>query len=183
PRRGDVVVFKSPQDNRTDFIKRVVGLPGDRIRMVAGQIELNGALVPKNRVADFVVAMPQGGCRGDTARRDHGGAGPMVCSYPRYVERLDGRDYSVLDQIPDDVHDDTPLVTVPPGHYFVEGDNRDDSADSRLTIAEGGVGMVPVENLVGRAEVIFFSTTGQARPSDPASWRSSLRLARIGERL
>jgi signal peptidase I len=150
PRRGDVVVFKTPRDNRTDFIKRLVGLPGDRVRMTGGQLEINGVMVPKVPAGDLVVPPAGAPCRSASA-------GPG-CRYPRFVETIDGRRYSVLDQIVGDPRDDTPLVTVPPGHYFVVGDNRDDSADSRLTIAEGGVGMVPAANLVGRAQFVFFST-------------------------
>ncbi|MBV8972313.1 MAG: signal peptidase I [Sphingomonadaceae bacterium] len=163
PRRGDVVVFKNPRDNRTDFIKRVIGLPGDRVRMVGGQVELNGALVPKIAAGTFSLAAPDARCR----RRP---ADP--CRYPRFVERIDGRSFATLDEEQGTSVDDTPLVTVPAGHYFVLGDNRDDSADSRLTLAEGGVGMVPAVNLVGRAEIIFFSTAG-----------GTVRLSRIGTRL
>lgn len=177
PERGDVVVFKTPRDNRTDFIKRVVGLPGDRVRMVAGQLEVNGILVPKIRTSDFVATLPTGGtCVGDP-RPSHTG----TCRYARFIERLGGRTYAVLDEIVEDPRDNTPLYTVPPAHYFVAGDNRDDSADSRLSIADGGVGMVPAENLVGRAEVIFLSTSGNA--NRPGGWLATLRLDRIGNRL
>lgn len=154
PERGDVIVFKSPGDNRTDFIKRVVGLPGDRVRMVGGQLELNGRLV---------------------AKRAAGG--------DRFVEALDHRQYAVLDDLAGGPRDDTPLVTVPPDSYFVLGDNRDDSADSRLSIADGGVGMVPAANLVGRASVIFFSLDAHARLVDPSTWIASIRADRIGHRL
>ncbi len=154
PERGDVVVFKSPVDNRTDFIKRVVGLPGDRVRMAGGQLEINGVLVPKQAVT------PQ-----------------------RFIETLGRRRYGVLDLVAGGPRDDTPLVTVPAGTVFVLGDNRDDSADSRLSMAEGGVGMVPAANLVGRAEMVFFSIDADARLADPATWRGSIRTERIGSRL
>jgi signal peptidase I len=154
PERGDVVVFKSPADNRTDFIKRVAGLPGDRVRMTGGRLEVNGLLLPKQPVAPG-----------------------------RFVEILGSRRYEVLDQVAGGPRDDTPLVTVPPGSYFMLGDNRDDSADSRLSIADGGVGMVPAANLVGRAEIVFFSLDGGARLARPSTWPGSIRADRIGRRL
>ena len=173
PRRGDVVVFVTPRDNRTPFIKRVIGLPGDRVRMVGGVVELNGVRVPKVLAGHFHFALPAGNiCLGDARLVVTRTPTGIVCDYPRYRETIDGRQYAVLDQVAGEPRDDTPLVTVPPGHYFVEGDNRDDSADSRLSIADGGVGMVPAENLIGRAEVIFFATS-RGRP----------RLDRIGTRL
>ncbi len=161
PRRGDIVVFKTPRDNRTDFIKRVIGVPGDRVRMTHGQVEIDGVLVPKIRAGDFVLTPAAGtACHGGTTTVR---AGRVECHYPRFVETLDGRRYAVLDQIAGDTRDDTPLVTVPAGHYYVAGDNRDDSADSRLSIADGGVGMVPAANLIGRAEVVFLSSGGGLR--------------------
>ncbi|UAJ09225.1 signal peptidase I [Glacieibacterium megasporae] len=183
PRRGDVVVFKTPRDNRTDFIKRVIGLPGDRVRMIGGSIELNGTIVPRVRTTDFVLPMiPGGSCHGPSPAMPGAGGG-MLCRYPRYLETLGGRTYAVLDEYAGDPPDDTALVTVPTGHYFVEGDNRDDSADSRMSLADGGVGMVPAQNLVGRAEVIFFSTSGTAVGNRPSTWLDTLRLSRVGTRL
>src|SRR5207237_6716564 len=99
------------------------------------------------------------------------------------TETLDGRSYRTLDLVDGALRDDTPVVQVPAGRYFVLGDNRDDSADSRLAIADGGVGLVPEANLVGRAAIIFFSLDGTARLVDPASWLRSIRTARIGLRL
>ena len=184
PRRGDVIVFKSPRDNRTEFIKRVVGLPGDSVRLRGGRVELNGRLLPKTRLPDLVVAMPvDGDCDSGPGRPKflaHDAQGHTMCRFPRFAERIDGRDYAVLDQIDGDWRDDTPVVRVPAGSYFVLGDNRDDSADSRLTVAEGGVGMIPASNLIGRATRVFFSVDGSARLAAPATWLASIRFDRVG---
>ncbi len=161
PARGDVVVFKTPRDNRTDYIKRVIGLPGDTVAMAAGQIILNGALVPKQRIDDVLLPASGNDCISSPGRpsfRDTDSAGRPVCRYPTFVETLpSGRRFEVIDQIANDVRDTTRPVVVPPGHLFVLGDNRDDSADSRFSLAEGGVGMVPMANIIGRADRIFFS--------------------------
>ena len=187
PARGDVVVFKSPRDNRTDFIKRVVGLPGDRVRLTGGRVEINGVLQDKQPSGVFIVGMAQGvDCDSGPGRPDYrarSAAGAMTCRYPRFVETAGARRFATLDQIADDVRDDTPLVVVPQGRYFVLGDNRDDSADSRLSVADGGVGLVPATNLIGRADVVFFSVDGSARLADPLSWFTAVRWARIGTRL
>lgn len=133
PRRGDVVVFVPPNDPSTVYIKRVVGLPGDRIRMTGGVLYVNEQPVPKDRVADY---RPDGDL-------------PVA----RYRETLPGgASYDVLDAIADGPEDNTDSYTVPDGHYFMMGDNRDDSNDSRMD-----VGFVPYENLVGKAQFRFFS--------------------------
>lgn len=139
PKRGDVAVFKLPRDNSTDYIKRVIGLPGDEIQMKNGVLHINGKQVPKRRVGNFV------------ARRENG----LTYRIPKFEETLpNGVKYHVLDAEPNAPFDNTRVFKVPAGHYFMMGDNRDNSTDSR---AQWGVGFVPYQNLVGRAEIIFFS--------------------------
>ena len=148
PKRGDVAVFKLPRDNSTDYIKRVIGLPGDEIQMRDGVLYINGKAVPKVRMGDFLTREDE-----DTPRR-----------IPVYEETLpNGVKYKVLDKEPEGAFDNTGVFKVPAGHYFMMGDNRDNSTDSR---AAWGVGYVPFENFVGRAEVIFFS----AAFDDPAAF-------------
>jgi len=142
PKRGDVVVFKLPRDNSTDYIKRVIGLPGDRIQMIGGVLHINGEAVKRERADDYVTT-------------DALGAPVRVA---RYRETLpNGVSYLTLDLDPNGMEDNTQVFEVPPGHYFMMGDNRDNSTDSRVPPTAGGVGFVPFENLVGRAEIIFFS--------------------------
>lgn len=139
PERGDVAVFKLPRDNSTDYIKRVIGLPGDEVQVRNGVLYINGQEVPKRRVGDFVT------------REDDG----ILRRIPQYEETLpNGVKYTVLDSEPNGAFDNTGVFKVPANHYFVMGDNRDNSTDSR---AQWGVGYVPFENFVGRAEIIFFS--------------------------
>mgnify|MGYP006273482313 FL=1 len=158
PERGDVVVFKLPSDGRTDYIKRVIGLPGDTVQMRDGQLYLNGEPVPKERVGTFV---------------DTGEAGRELA---RYVETLpNGRSYEVLDMTPNGPYDTTRVFEVPEDHLFVMGDNRDNSMDSRTRF----VGFVPLENLVGRAEIIFFSTDGSAALWELWRWPFAVRYGRL----
>jgi signal peptidase I len=187
PDRGDVVVFRAPPADHADYIKRLIGLPGDRIQMRHGVLWLNGKPVPKVRIADFVVPIAANTeCSTiATVQSPYGeGAdveGHRVCRFPRYRETLPGGvSYDVLDQ-GETPQDDTPVFTVPAGHVFMMGDNRDMSADSRFDAAQGGgVGMVPAENIEGRAIVTIFSTNGSARWLNPLSWVHAMRPDRIG---
>jgi signal peptidase I len=181
PKRGDVVIFKHPVD-RVDYIKRVIGLPGDTVRMVAGQIVLNGTPVPKNKIADLVVPQrPNEGCKVGVQFTVKLKDGRFGCRYPRYRETLpNGVSYDVLD-LGFRSQDTTPPVLVPEGRLFLMGDNRDNSMDSRFRpIADGGVGLVPVDNLAGRASFMFFSTDGTANWIKPWTWFTATRWSRIG---
>jgi len=141
PHRGDVAVFKYPRDNSTDYIKRIVGLPGDTIQVREGLLYINGVLAPRQPAGDFLAD-------------DNG----IRTVYRRYVETLpDGVKHDELKATDEGDANNTQVYVVPPDHVFAMGDNRDNSADSRFL---NGVGFVPVENLIGRAEIIFFSMGG-----------------------
>jgi signal peptidase I len=183
PERGDVVIFKHPVDGR-DYIKRVIGLPGDSVAVIGGQVVLNGKLVARERMPDFLIPMsPNTGCEwGGEADRMEGGHD--ACRYVRFRETLPGgKAYEVLDfgLTPGDSF---APVTVPEGAMFVMGDNRDNSRDSRWPAAAGdAVGMVPLERLVGRAGIIVWSTDGSADWIKPWTWFSAARWNRIGDTL
>jgi signal peptidase I len=155
PERGDVVVFRSPKDTSTDYIKRVVGLPGDRIQMKQGLLYINDIPVSREPLADYDAADL---CGSESSR-----------AVRHWRETLpNGASYETLDCVEDGFYDNTTVYTVPAGHLFVLGDNRDNSTDSRVLSA---LGYVPLENLVGRASLIFFS---RAEGSD------KVRIERLG---
>ncbi|MEN9718365.1 MAG: signal peptidase [Pseudomonadota bacterium] len=181
PARGDVVIFKQPPLNEIDYIKRVIGLPGDRVQMKGGVLWLNGKPVPKQRIADFEIPV-SGNTHCLTPEFEAKRAdGTDVCRYPRYKETLpEGRSYEVLD-LGVRPQDDTDVAIVPEGHLFLMGDNRDNSEDSRFEAIPGeGIGMVPMDNLVGRATVMMFSTNGDAEWLKPWTWFTAARWNRIG---
>jgi signal peptidase I len=184
PERGDVVVFKRPGDN-VDWVKRVIGLPGDTIAVEDGRLVINGkTILRENEGMVGVPVSPNSPCRvapgaTPTFARDDG---VLLCQYPAYRERLpDGRSWLVFDQTDDARGDHFRPVKVPAGHVFLMGDNRDDSMDSRYSLAEGGLGPVPVDRLVGKAGFAFWSTDGSASYALPWTWFSALRPERIGE--
>ncbi len=161
PERGDVVVFKLPKDNETDYIKRLVGLPGDKLQVVGGVLQINGQPVQRKRIKDFVL-------------NEGTGAEQAVTQYEETLPN--GVKYTTLDIRENDSWDDTRLYTVPEGHYFMMGDNRDNSTDSRV-LSE--VGYVPRENLVGHAKVLFFSIGEGASLFRPWEWPGEIRWSRI----
>jgi signal peptidase I len=184
PKRGDVAVFRPP-GGEIEFIKRVIGLPGDTIEVRGGMLILNGRPLPRQSVRPFAMPIsPNSPCKvvpPASPMVTRPGDGRTYCLYPAYRETLPGGpSYTVLDQVENPRADDFPAMKVPAGHIFLMGDNRDDSLDSRFTTAEGGIGLVPVENLVGRALVTFWSTDGSASYIKPLTWFTALRASRIG---
>jgi len=183
PERGDIVVFEGP--GGADVVKRVIGLPGDAVAVEGGQLILNGKPVRRERVDDYLMPIsPNSPCRvvppaeAMTRPTPEGGQG---CVYPAYRETLpNGRSYIVLDQTDQSIADNFEPVTVPQGGIFVMGDNRDDSLDSRYRVEAGGMGFVPIDRIVGRAERAFWSTDGSASWINPLSWFSALRTGRLG---
>ena len=162
PERGDVVVFRHPVSGR-DYIKRLIGLPGDKIQMQDGLIVLNGEVLPQEPAGTFEELMEPQGPEGRRPRCSNGPVGDGgACLKTRAIETLpDGSRHTVLDIGPQS-SDRTGIYTVPEGHYFFVGDNRDNSADSRLAQQVQGVGFVPYENLIGRADRIMFSSGGRS---------------------
>ena len=183
PARGDVVVFRPP-GAEFDFIKRVIGLPGDTVGVRGGTVILNGRPLSRELRGLFPVPVtPNSRCKvvppaTPMIRQTEDG---QACMYPAMRETLPGgKSYLVLDQVDIPRADEFQPVRVPEGHIFLMGDNRDDSLDSRFDPAEGGIGMVPVENVVGRAMIIFWSTDGSASYIKPWTWFTALRGERMG---
>jgi signal peptidase I len=156
PERGDVAVFKLPSDNKTDYIKRIIGLPGDKIQVIDGIVQINGKPVLRERINDYI------------AEDDYGRRYPIN----RYMETLpNGRRHEILEISDRQSNDNTPLYTVPKDHFFMMGDNRDNSSDSRV------IGFIPKVNLVGRADFIFLSVDGSLWKA--WQWFWTLRTSRF----
>jgi signal peptidase I len=163
PKRGDIVVFKLPRDGHTDYIKRLIGLPGDRIQLKGGVVWLNGKPIPREIMPSTTEVSPYG----------------FAHEVQHYRETLpSGRSYTVADIRPDGDVDDTGVYVVPAKHYFMMGDNRDNSQDSRYPEAIG-VGYVPAENLVGRANIILLSWNAKASIFKPWTWILDARPSRF----
>ncbi|MDB5360744.1 MAG: signal peptidase [Rhodospirillales bacterium] len=163
PDRGDVIVFRLPRDPSETYVKRLVGLPGDRVQMKAGRLIINGAVLPRRATGVYVTVLD-----GQSQR------------FLRYVETLPGgREHPILKRTAGSQLDDTPEFIVPAHHYFMMGDNRDMSLDSRVPAADGGVGCVPEENLVGRADRVLYSRDPEVAAWDLADWREIFRADRF----
>ena len=163
PERGDVVVFKTPENNRTDYIKRVIGLPGDKIEIKNGIIFINGSEILRKKLNDFI----------DT---DNKTSNKRVRMYNEYFFN---KEINILDITDNGIVDNTQLFNVPENHFFVMGDNRDNSQDSRFIST---VGFIPYENLVGKAQFIFFSLEN-ARFLQIWKWPNSIRYERIFQKI
>jgi signal peptidase I len=161
PDRGDIVVFRLPKDDSTDYIKRVIGLPGDRIQMIDGILHINGQPIRRERIEDYI----------ETEE------GERTSRVKRWRETLpNGISYTTLDLIDNGFYDNTQEYLVPLGHYFMMGDNRDNSTDSRVL---SQVGYVPFENFVGRAQIIFFSIAEGERAWMIWRWPWAVRWSRL----
>ena len=183
PHRGDVVVFRHPVEN-ADLIKRVIALPGDTVAMSDGQLILNGKPVARRKLPPFAMPISANSpCKvvPPALPTTQVRSGRGVCLYHAYLESLPGGpSYTTLDQVDHGPADDFGPVRIPAGYVFLMGDNRDDSLDSRYPTFQGGVGMLPVDRLIGRALVTFWSTDGSSSYVKPWTWFTALRLDRIG---
>lgn len=165
PEQGDVVVFKLPSDNKTDYIKRIIGMPGDTIQMRNGRLILNGEMIDREFVEESDVSDRYG----------------HVQKTREYKQTLpNGVTFSIYENGDNGPLDNTRIFTVPEGHYFMMGDNRDNSQDSRVSHL---VGFVPYQNLIGRAELIFFSTNGSAHLWEFWKWPWTVRYDRLLDKI
>ena len=165
PLRGDIIVFKTPQNNRTDYIKRVIGLPGDRIRLENGEVFINGSLISRKKINDFI-DNDSNELVVDNGRRR------------QYLEYYKNKEIKVLDIYDNGLADNTQQYLVPKNKVFVMGDNRDNSKDSRFA----DVGFIPYENIIGKAQFIFFSLEN-SRFIEVWKWPNSIRYNRIFKKI
>ena len=162
PQRGDVIVFRKPTDTSTDFIKRLIGLPGDVIQMKDGRLYINNKMVEREFIGEYAVKISD----------EH-----TTALHKKYRETLpNGVQHIIIERSDHEALDNTPAYEVPPGHYFMMGDNRDGSMDSRVM---DEVGFVPFENLIGRADRLFFSVDDEAHAWEFWRWPWTVRFERL----
>lgn len=166
PQRGDVVVFRPPKTPNIDFIKRIIGLPGDTVQVIKGRLYINGVRAEREPV-------------GLVESEDNAAYTPQRMM--EYIETLpDGVMHRIYERSDMEDLDDTPLHTVPQGHYFMMGDNRDNSSDSRVMRE---VGFIPFDNIVGRADMLFFSVKEEANLFNPLTWPKNIRFQRLFQKI
>ncbi len=169
PKRGDVAVFKLPRDGQTDYIKRVIGLPGDKIQLKDARLYINGQIVPREQIASF-------------RTKDQFGQDAEVATYDETLPG--GVTHRIIQRDGDSgFYSNTPVYEVPSGEYFMMGDNRDNSTDSRVAPEQGGVGYVPLQNFIGRAELIFFSIDEDTPAWQFWKWPTAVRWNRLFHRV
>ena len=165
PKQGDVVVFKLPSDNKTDYIKRIVGMPGDTVQMRGGRLYINGDIIDRELVDTYDVTDRYG----------------RTVKMREYTETLpNGLQHKIFEEGDNGPLDNTKIYRIPEGHYFVMGDNRDNSQDSRVSHM---VGPIPCQNLLGKAEFLFFSTNGHARLWEFWKWPWTVRYDRLLDKI
>jgi len=162
PERGDVVVFRLPREPSIVYVKRLIGLPGDRIQMLRGRLYINDVAVPRRKIGAFP-----------------GDVGGFAVASTLYIETLPaGHEHEIIEITDSERYDDTVAYLVPPRHYFMMGDNRDNSLDSRIAASDGGVGFVPEENLMARADILLLSRNPAVSWLDVAHWANAFRFDR-----
>ena len=161
PKRGDIIVFKLPSDTSTDYIKRVIGMSGDRIQVINGQLYINSERVKREQIGMY--------------EAEDGAGRPQLLKH--YIETLPGGvTHEILELSDREPLDNTPVFQVPEGHFFMMGDNRDNSQDSRV---QSAVGFVPLENVVGPARLMFFSRDSGFKLLNPLTWPEHIRWQRL----
>lgn len=178
-KRGDIIVFRGKDG--ADYIKRIIGMPSDRLQMVEGKLHINGLAVKKERVTDLIIPESENSpCFNPQETRVKAPNQPAVCHYRQYRETVaDNINYLTLDLSDTAAYDTSKLVLVPPRFYYVMGDNRDQSLDSRISLEDGGIGLVEMGYIIGKVETVFFSVDGSGDLLKFWQWSDAIRGDRL----